>query len=66
MKQKFRLNVPVILPNQTNLVEFINEISTKIGETIDINPNQIKATLTRPTVIMTELMKKGGHTGDKF
>ncbi|CAF1397047.1 unnamed protein product [Adineta steineri] len=64
--KKFRSNAPVTLTNQTNQAEFTNETYTKIEEITGVNPNQIKATPTRPTMVMRELIKKGGHINDKI
>ncbi|CAF3916032.1 unnamed protein product [Adineta steineri] len=52
------------LANQKNQAEFTNETYTKIEEIIGMNPNQIKSTLIRPTMVMRESMKKDGHICD--
>ncbi|CAF5091851.1 unnamed protein product, partial [Rotaria magnacalcarata] len=51
--------------NQSNSVGDMNGVYANIELVTGINPNQIKSTRYRPTMIMRELIKKCDRIGDK-
>ncbi|CAF3381159.1 unnamed protein product, partial [Rotaria socialis] len=63
--KKFRSKTPITPVNQSNSVGDINGVYANIERVTGINPNQIKSTPNRPTMIMRELIKKCDRIGDK-
>ncbi|CAF1187055.1 unnamed protein product [Rotaria sordida] len=63
--KKCRSKTPITLTNQSNPTENVNDVYLNIKEVTGVNPNQIKGTPTRPTIIMRQLIKQSDHINDK-
>ncbi|CAF1202605.1 unnamed protein product [Rotaria sordida] len=63
--KKCRSKTPITLTDQSNPTENVNDVYLYIKEVTGVNPNQIKGTPTRPTIIMRQLIKQSGHINDK-
>ncbi|CAF1199852.1 unnamed protein product [Rotaria sordida] len=63
--KKFRSKSSPASTNQINTTVDNNEIYENIEKVTGVDPNRLRSTSARPTMIMRELIKKAGHINDK-
>ncbi|CAF1930900.1 unnamed protein product, partial [Rotaria magnacalcarata] len=63
--KKFRTKTSCVSKNQINTTFNNNTVYTRIQTVTGVDPNQLRSTISRPTMIMRELIKNAGYINDK-
>ncbi|CAF5161583.1 unnamed protein product, partial [Rotaria magnacalcarata] len=63
--KKFRTKTSCVSKNLINTTFGNNTVYTRIQTVTGVDPNQLRSTISRPTMKMRELIKNAGYINDK-